>query len=72
MGVVIPMSTADGERGLSAVNRIKTQLRNQMKASTLQQLLTIQVEGPRLNNMDFECAVDFWAQLKSCRIYVAK
>ena len=72
VGVVILMLTADAERGFSAVNRINTQLRNQMKASALQHLLTIEVEGPRLIYMDFECAVDFWAQLKSRRIYVAK
>ena len=65
MGVVIPMSTADAERGLSGVDRINTQLRNPMKASTLQHLLTIEVGGPRLNDMDFEYAVDRWAQMKS-------
>ena len=71
MGAVIPMSTVDAERGFSAVNRIKTKLRNRMKATTLQNLLTIEVEGPELKDMDYEATVKFWAQMKNRRICFA-
>ncbi len=37
-GLVLPIATADCERGFSAVNRIKTCPRNSLKTDTLEEL----------------------------------
>ena len=42
----VPVSTAECERAFSAMNRIKTELRNRLKTSTLDCLMRISIEGP--------------------------
>ena len=58
--LVIPVSTADCERGFSAMARVKTKLRNQMKNSTLNHCLRILIEGPPIETFDFEKVLDTW------------
>ncbi|KAI8487213.1 hypothetical protein Bbelb_350110 [Branchiostoma belcheri] len=52
---VIPVSTADCERGFSAMKRIKTPARNRLKVATLDSLL-IGMEGPPGEEYDFHAA----------------
>ena len=47
--LIVPASTADCERGFSAVNRIKTSMRNRLKTDTLDRLLLIDLEGKEIN-----------------------
>ena len=51
IGLVIPMSTADCERGFSALGRIKTDLRNELSSKVLNAVMTISIEEP--DNNDF-------------------
>ena len=46
IGLLLPMSTADCERGFSALQRIKTDLRNRLSNKILNYLLSISIEGP--------------------------
>ncbi|CAH1264092.1 ZNF862 [Branchiostoma lanceolatum] len=58
---VIPVSTADCERGFWTMKRVKTALRNRLKAETLNNLLMISIEGPDAEEFNFDSACDNWA-----------
>ena len=45
---MLPIATADCDRGFSAMNRIKTVTRNRLKTNTLEQLMFISIKGPYL------------------------
>lgn len=65
LNMVIP---SDCERAFSPMKRIKTQLRNRLKTTTLDNLMRISIEGPSLENFDFEKAVDTWSAIRKRRI----
>lgn len=46
IGLLLPMSTADCERGFSSLQRVKTDLRNGLSNRILNYLLLISIEGP--------------------------
>ena len=46
ISLLLPMSMVDCERGFSALSRIKTDLRNPLSSKTINNLMTIAVEGP--------------------------
>ena len=54
IALVIPMSTADCERGFSSLNRIKTDLQNRLSYKILNALMTISIEGPERDKFPFE------------------
>ena len=58
--LVIPMSTADCERGFSAMKRIKTDLRNSLKTETLDYLMRISIEGKDREDFNFDRSADMW------------
>jgi hypothetical protein len=60
IALIIPVSTAPCERGFSAINRIKTKLRNRLHTSTVDTLLRISVEGPPISQFDFGCCLDYY------------
>ena len=60
--LIIPVSTADCERGFSAMARVKTKLRNQMKNFTLNHCLRILIEGPPIQEFDFEKVLNSWKE----------
>ena len=68
-GLILPIATADCERGFSALNRIKTCPRNRLKTRTLEELMFISIEGPTLEQFDFAAAADKWGKLKNRRIH---
>ena len=68
LGLSIPFSTADCERAFSTMKRVKTPLRNRLKTTTLDCLLRISIEGPDLNDFDFELAVNKWSTIRNRRI----
>ena len=68
-GLVLPIATADCERGFSAMNRIKTVPRNRLKTSTLEQLMYISIKGPTADKFDFDKAADKWGGLHQRRIH---
>ena len=70
IGLLMPMSTADCERGFSALSHIKTDLQNCLSSNTLNCLMTIAVEGPPLNEFPYEKACDVWGSWRNRRIDV--
>ena len=67
-GLLLPIATADCERGFSAMNHIKTSPRNRLKTETLEQLMFISIEGPPPNEFDFDRATDHWGRRGNRRI----
>lgn len=68
-GLVLPIATADCERGFSAMNRIKTTPRNRLKTETLEQLMFISIEGPPASKYDFARAANTWGSRGNRRIH---
>ena len=67
---VLPPHTADCERDFSQLKLIKTILRNRMSETTLDALMRITVEGPKLQDFPFQRAVKLWAEKKSRRLKI--
>ena len=65
---LLPLSTVDCERAFSTMRRIKSRLRSQMNNSTLNNCIRISMEGPSLENFDFEKSLDTWSKLRNRRI----
>ena len=55
--LVVPVHTADCERGFSALGRIKTKNRSCLTNQYLKSLLLISLEGPPINKFDFQCCM---------------
>ena len=70
IAAVVPVSTAACERAFSAIKRIKTELRNRMKTSTLDCLMRISIEGPPIESFDFEKAADLWGGMCNRRLSI--
>ena len=70
IAALIPVSTAECERAFSSMNRIKTELRNCLKTSTLDCLMRISIEGPPLSVFNFERAADIWGGMRNRRLSV--
>ena len=68
IALTIPVTTADCERGFSAVKRIKTSLRNRLKTETLDYLLRISTEGPDPDSFDCDQAVTLWGSQRNRRL----
>ena len=54
IGQLIPTSTADCDRGFSALKRIKTPLRNRLSNPIAVHLMFISIEGPTVANSSFQ------------------
>ena len=61
IGLLLPMSTVDCERGFSVLSRIKTNIRNRLSSKILNDLMTITVEGPPPDEFPYDQACDIWA-----------
>lgn len=58
--LAIPLSNAEAERDFSKLKIVKNRLRNRLEARNLNNLLTISINGPPIDDFDFEkCAVSF-------------
>ena len=60
----------DCERGFSTLKRVKTAARNQLKETTLNNLLCISIEGAEADLFDFESACDKWGRIRNRRINI--
>ena len=58
--LVIPISSAQCERGFSAQRRIKSDVRSSLHVSTTEDLIRINMEGPELEVFDPTPAVVKW------------
>ena len=68
IALIVPVSTADCERGFSTMNRIKTDPKNRLKTTTLDKLIRLSSEGPELDEFNFERAAMLWASKSNRRI----
>jgi hypothetical protein len=65
IGLLLPSSTADYERGFPTFKRGKTKLRYRLCNKSLQSLLRISMEGPRTFDFNYNKVVELWNQKKS-------
>ncbi len=70
--LVIPVHSADCERGFSALGRIKTKLRSRLTNKYLNSLLMINLNGADLNKFDFHSALQTWASIRKRRVFTGK
>ena len=70
ISALIPVSTAECERAFSAMNRIKTDLRNRLSTSTLDYLMRISIEGPSVQEFNLERAANIWGGMRNRRLSV--
>ena len=68
LGLTKPFSTTDSERAFSTMNRVKAKLKNRLKATTLDCLLRISMQDPKLYNFDFKLTLKKWSTIKNRRI----
>ncbi|XP_006823533.1 zinc finger protein 862-like [Saccoglossus kowalevskii] len=72
IALIVPVSTADCERGFSRYNLIKNKLRASLKVSSVSCLMTLSLETPSLREMDrfnFHRAFEIWCAMKNRRIF---
>ena len=63
--LVIPVHSADCERGFSALGRIKNKLRSRLTNKSLNSLLMISLNGPPLKDFNFQFALQKWAGIRN-------
>ena len=68
--LLLPVATADCERGFSCTNRIATPFRNRLKTENIDKLIRISAEGPEVDKSDFDKALMKWTALGPHRIQV--
>ena len=69
LALIMPYQTADCERGFSCQNSIKTSKRNRMKDTQMNNLMTVKIEGPKLEIFDFAPVINLWKNKKERRIF---
>lgn len=57
---VIPVATADCERGFNVMKRVKSDWRSRLNADTLSDLLLVQLTSPNIPDYDPGPAVEMW------------
>ena len=70
IALVLPVSTADCERGFSTLKRIKTDARNRLKTDTLDKLIRLSSEGPCMEQFNFDEAATRWSSQSNRRIKI--
>ncbi|KAK7484883.1 hypothetical protein BaRGS_00023926 [Batillaria attramentaria] len=68
LALIMPLHTADCERGFSCQNAIKTARRSSLKEDSLNTLMTIKCEGQPVAEHDFGDAVQLWKSKKNRRL----
>ncbi|XP_075441328.1 zinc finger protein 862-like [Ascaphus truei] len=64
---VLPTSTTSCKKGFAAMNLIKSKSRSPLQTSTLDNLMTISINGPAIDLYEPECAIDNWYFLNKTR-----
>ena len=70
VALILPVSTADCERGFSTLKRIKTVPRNRLKTQTLDMLIRISSEGPEITKFNFDNAATVWGSKTNRKIHI--
>ena len=66
--LIIPTSTVDCERGFSKQNIIKDIKKSRLGLDTLDALMKISLNGPKLSNVDWNIVYEIWRDTKSSRV----
>ena len=69
IGLIVPVTSVDCERGISRYNYIKSDYRSSMSVQTTNNLLTIALESQPIE--DFDVCFDHWLAAKDRRGYTA-
>ena len=69
IGLTLPVTSVNCERGISAYNAIKTDARNMLSVTHMGNMLTMYLESPGLDNFDFERSFELWVKAKERRGY---
>ena len=69
IAVVLPLQTADVERGFSVQNQIKTKLRNQLTPTMVNKLMMVCIEGGHHKTFDFDAVIEHWKAVKPRKIF---
>ena len=67
--LIVPLQTADCERGFSTQNDIKTSDRNRLSADRLNTLIRIAMNKAIVADFDYERAVGVWRGAKDRRAF---
>ena len=68
MVLTLPSTSADCERGFSAMKRIKTEHRASLLPSSLDDLMMVNINAPPIAEFDPQRAIDDWIHKKERRI----
>jgi hypothetical protein len=78
LALLLPLTTVANERGFSTLKRVKTRLRTRMLRRTLERLMRIVMDGPRVRSATAEGwkdaqwvideALDIWFNTKNRRV----
>ena len=65
--MTLPVSSATAERSFSRLKLIKSYLRSTMSESRLTNLALLSIERELANDLDFDCVVDTFSNMKNRR-----
>jgi len=68
LALIIPVATADCERGFSTQNRVKTDDRSSLSQQKLNDLMRISMHGPDLELFDWEAGLRAFKEFKKRRV----
>ncbi|KAK3098548.1 hypothetical protein FSP39_020539 [Pinctada imbricata] len=66
--IVLPVSSAQCERGFSTQNRIKSRLRTTLNNASINDLMRISEDGSHTDSFDFKMALKMWKEEKNRKI----
>ena len=67
IGLSLPVTSVNCERGISAFNAIKTDSRNMISVNHMQNLMLLYLEAKDIHSFNFEKAFETWANAKKRR-----
>ena len=63
-------NVANCEWGFSTLKRVKSATRSRLAPTALNNLLLLTIEGPAMDDMDFDAVTDVWGKAKARRLRV--
>ena len=70
IGLLLPLSSVDCERGFSTPSRVETDLRNRLSSRILNRLLVIAIEGLSPTAYPYDQVCDLWSSWRNRIIQV--
>ena len=64
IGLALTVHTSDVERGFSAQNLVKTNMRNRISSQKVEQVITVKLNGPELSEFDYSRALKKFREMK--------